>query len=373
MQGGIEYLRNINLKPSINLEKNLKPSINLEIEISSNHKIETFPVRIKRKEMILGSTYEITYGFALEFYKRKAGFRISKDELNLKFKLKKVQRQKNKYIEKEIIGEGALSLINHNGKINPVFNLPEEIKREDIFPIDFKKTKLPPKLLLIETPILLMPFDINSIFSDISVYNFDPKQPKRGIPFSGRTELEEDGENLAIVLKNIFEDKNKKRKFSNLIKDILSFVEDLGVTIFADRSLLIKLKEKYSGNKFLPAPLISDGTINITTLLVALYFEEKPLIIIEEPERNIHPYLISRIIDMMKEVSNKRQIITTTHNPEMLKQVNLEDILFISRDKNGFSKIIRPYKQKEVEIFLKNELGIDEIFTKNLLRISNDV
>jgi predicted ATPase len=114
--------------------------------------------------------------------------------------------------------------------------------------------------------------------------------------------------------------------------------------------------------------LISDGTINITELIVALYFEKNGLTIIEEPGRNIHPYLISKVIDMMKEVSQNKQIIITTHNPEIIKYAGLNNILILSRDENGFSTVTRPNK-KTLKIFLKNEIGIEELYIQNLLRV----
>jgi predicted ATPase len=91
--------------------------------------------------------------------------------------------------------------------------------------------------------------------------------------------------------------------------------------------------------------------------------------IIEEPERNIHPYLISKVLEMMKEVSAHKQIIVTTHNPEVLKYSLPGDILFIARDKEGFSQISRPYENQQVKIFLQNEMGMDELYTQNLLEL----
>ena len=114
---------------------------------------------------------------------------------------------------------------------------------------------------------------------------------------------------------------------------------------------------------------MSDGTINITALIIALYFEEKPVIAIEEPERNIHPHLISKIVDMMKDVSERfeKQIMVTTHNPEMVKYAGIENILLVHRDDRGFSKISRPSEKDEVRIFLENEMGIEELYVQNLL------
>lgn len=85
------------------------------------------------------------------------------------------------------------------------------------------------------------------------------------------------------------ENREARRKFLNLQKELLPFIGDLDVEKFADRSLLFKLQEMHFKDQYLPASLISDGTINIIVLIVALYFEQKELTIIEEPERNIHP------------------------------------------------------------------------------------
>ena len=47
---------------------------------------------------------------------------------------------------------------------------------------------------------------------DVAIYDFDPKLPKKTTPITGKAELEEDGSNLAIVLKRIMENEPAKRK-----------------------------------------------------------------------------------------------------------------------------------------------------------------
>ena len=52
------------------------------------------------------------------------------------------------------------------------------------------------------------------------------------------------------------------------------------------------------------------------TIIVALYFDEKTRVIaLEEPERSLHPRLLRKLLEMVKEVSTERQVIITTHNP----------------------------------------------------------
>lgn len=134
-----------------------------------------------------------------------------------------------------------------------------------------------------------------------------------------------------------------------------------------DKSLFFAIKEQYNHDIFLPASLLSDGTISVTALIIALYFEHMPFIIFEEPERNIHPSLLTKIVNMMKEVSREKQIIVTTHNSQIAKHADLENLLFISRDKHDFSTISIPSQQEDIRVFLKNEIGVEDLFIQGLL------
>jgi len=354
MQGGVEYLRNINIGSSERLS----------INVVSTQEFGLF--RRLRENLIGTKIYETIYEFALKFNKRGSGFRIAEDKLIQKCKFVRLDRPGKKI--KEILGDGEIIIFSTNGKVKIDLNIPERVplKKEDIFPPFLPEEKLPNRTLLLETSYFFIRL-LEGIFRDISIYDFDPKLPKKATPITGKAELEEDGSNLSIILKNITENKEKRRKLFNLVKDLLPFVENLDVEKFADKSLLFKLQETYFKNQYLPASLISDGTINITALIIALYFEKKPLVIIEEPERNIHPYLISKVVDMMKDASQKKQIIVTTHNPEIVKYAGLDNILLVSRDKNGFSKISRPIDKEEIRTFLEH-IGIEELYVQNLLR-----
>ena len=71
----------------------------------------------------------------------------------------------------------------------------------------------------------------------------------------------------------------------------------------------------------------------------------------------------------MKDASQKKQIIATTHNPEIVKHAGLDNILLVSRDEEGFSRVSRPAGTEEVKTFLENEIGIEELYVQNLLRL----
>jgi len=356
MQGGIAYLRNINIGSSENFS----------FEVVSDQEYPAILAKWKDKEFIGIKVSETNYKFTINFKKKGFGFDIVEDRLIQKGEFFIIKLPFLRDEKKETLGTGEIIFSKINGKVDVKLNPPTgvEIKKEDMFPLFLGERKVKPKTILLENKSVMPP-----LFGKISIYDFDPKLPKKATPITGKIELEEDGNNLAIVLKNIIENREKKRKFSNLLRDLLPFVDKLDVEKIADKSLLFKLREIYARKSFLPAPFISDGTINITAIIVALYFEQRPVTIIEEPERNIHPSLISRVVNMLHDASNKKQIIVTTHNPEIIKYANLEDILLIARDKKGFSTISRPAQREEVKVFLKNEIGIEDLYVQNLLEV----
>ena len=161
-------------------------------------------------------------------------------------------------------------------------------------------------------------------------YDFHPKLCKGISAIEGDSTLTEYGDNLPVILDNILRDNEKRRQFLNLITNMLPYIEDINVEKIIEERRVFTLLERYT-NTNIPAPLISDGTSDIIALIVALYFEKSKFVLIEEPERNVHPALLSKIVQMMIESSKKKQIIITTHNPEILKCVDLKDIYLISQ------------------------------------------
>jgi predicted ATPase len=363
---GVGYLRNVNVSPSEVLS----------LKIVSDVSDQGPGFVVEKEEGLFGvKACEATYEFGIEFEEAGLEFEIAEDRLTQKCDVSRLEEVEGEMEEAEKLGLWEFVVSCVKGKVDVESCPPPEgvpIKQDDIFRRPYPK--VPPRTLLLETqlPLFLMPSLLSEkVFGDIWIYDFDPKLPKRGIPITGKAGLDEDGENLAIVLKNIIENEDEKRKFFNLATYLLPFVDDLDVETFVDGFLLFELRETYS-SRFLPARFISDGTINMIALIIALYFEEESLSIIEEPERNIHPHLISKVVRMMEDASKSKQIVVTTHNPEMVKHADPKDILFVSRGKDGFSSISRLSEvsdKEKIKIFLENEIGIEELYVDNLLGI----
>ncbi len=63
----------------------------------------------------------------------------------------------------------------------------------------------------------------------------------------------------------------------------------------------------------------SDGTLHALGVSVALQQDPLPsVLVIEEPENNLHPGSLNAIADLIEEASRKTQVIITTHSPDLL-------------------------------------------------------
>jgi len=361
MQGGSEYLQNTNIGPSRDLVIRVVYQPDQQVEILERECRETPFLAIR--------SCQSSYEFALRFDYRGDGFSITRDRLIIGCEVMSCDHNGEPKSKTEKIGRGEIQVTSDGGELSYAIDLPEgfPLTEQELIPVYFRGKRIPEKTLLLETPYAYPLPHIEKFFDRIAVYDIDPKLLKKGVAITGKRDLEEDAGNLALVLKNIIGDPDKKRKFSNLLRDILPFVEDFSVEKFMDISLILTLRERYGRNHDLPSTSLSDGTMTIFALIIALYFEDKPFIIIEEPVSHIHPFLVGRVITMMKESSKRKQIMITTHSTEVVKHASIEDLLLISRDTEGFSVISRPADKEEVRTFLENEIGIEELYIQNLL------
>lgn len=349
LQGGCEYLRNLNIGKSDNLY--------FEIE-----GIHGYQAPIPDKENFSIRAADLLYSFCLGFEDSGLGFNVI-DE-NMEVKLEFIDNETNTVVE-----EGKHTISKHNSKVKVEMSIP---KAFDVSPkgplVFFLKKNISENTLFISNPFYS---ELTSFIRDLSIgfyfYDFDSKLPKNTYPITGMATLIENGANIALVLKNIINNEDSRRKFCNLMQDLLPYVIDFGIEKVADRSLMFKIRESYNNSTFIPATFISDGTIDIMALIIALYFERSYISFIEEPERNIHPSLISGLIEMMKDASENKQVIITTHNPEIVKHAGLENLILIKRDSNGFSVMSKPSETAELETFLENDIGVDELYTQNIL------
>ncbi|MBE9056325.1 AAA family ATPase [Sphaerospermopsis sp. LEGE 08334] len=72
---------------------------------------------------------------------------------------------------------------------------------------------------------------------------------------------------------------------------------------------------------------LSNGTLRLVAYLIMLYQSDIPSLIgIEEPEINFHPGILQDIANLIKRLSNRTQVIFTTHSSQLLDCFSTEEI-----------------------------------------------
>lgn len=269
------------------------------------------------------------------------------------------------------LGSGELVFTRTDAGIQTSLDLPEPLKTAEAqFERAFAHRSLPgPDALIIEQRHHLYPLVLfsDAPWASIGIYDFDPRLARRSVPLTGEVSLAEDASNLALALRSVLAGSDARDRFLRLLGMVVPFIEDVRVSNLSDRSLYFSVHERFIESAEIPAALMSDGTVRVAALILALYFEHNSLTIIEEPDRSLHPALLARIVSLFYDSAIDQQVLVTTHSPEFVKHVRLDDVLVLSRDSAGFTQVAQPTHLRHVMALLDNDIPIDELFAKGML------
>ena len=127
--------------------------------------------------------------------------------------------------------------------------------------------------------------------------------------------LSEDGKNLGMVLNRIEGNPKAKKQLLTALRQLYHGIDDYYVQVEAG-SVQVFIKE---GNVPIPAERLSDGTLRYLCLLAILCNPRlPPLVCIEEPELGLHPDILPGLADLLREASERCQLIVTTHSDTLV-------------------------------------------------------
>jgi predicted ATPase len=141
--------------------------------------------------------------------------------------------------------------------------------------------------------------------------------------------LKSDGSNATAVLKRLMDQGGEAdyERLCSLLARIVQGVRSVAPQAVGQKETLqfrqdIGLKDPWSFD----ALNMSDGTLRALGLLLAVYQPQRPsLLAIEEPEATIHPAAAELVIQVLLDASNDRQVLFTTHSPDILDSKHLRD------------------------------------------------
>ena len=146
--------------------------------------------------------------------------------------------------------------------------------------------------------------------------------------------LEEDFSNLALVVNDLL-GRRIEPSLNDYLKRFYESYESLHTRIFGNTVELIVNETGMTGA--LPASRLSDGTIRFIALLSILcHPNPPPLICIEEPEIAMHPDSQDLVVQLMKQASERTQLIVTTHSPWLIDRMSDEPdaVIVCERDRH---------------------------------------
>lgn len=187
--------------------------------------------------------------------------------------------------------------------------------------------------------------ELYAFLSNMSFYTIYPDALREPQKPSNPHPLEEQGRNLASVLRHL---KNTDTEALQNITEALAQVVP-GVRAYSVAEvggyLVTRLHHESddpASDRNGPAFELaqeSDGTLRMLGILTALYQSPaRPVITIEEPELAIHPGALGVLCDVINEASLRSQIMLTTHNPDLLDRLPDATFLVVER-KDGISTI----------------------------------
>ncbi len=151
--------------------------------------------------------------------------------------------------------------------------------------------------------------------------------------------LVEGGLNLGMVLNHLEKNSQAKEKFLTELRKLYSGIDDYYVQVEVG-SVQVFLKE---GNVPIPAVRLSDGTLRYLCLLAILCDPSAPqMICIEKPELGLHPDILPGLADLLREASDRCQIVVTTHSDTLVDALtDTPESIVVCEKEDGQTKLKR--------------------------------
>jgi len=122
-------------------------------------------------------------------------------------------------------------------------------------------------------------------------------------------------ENLGLMLNQIRKNPEAKEALLKHLKLVYEGVRDVDVSIVGGTVQVFIQENKW----VVPANRLSDGTLRWLSLLtILLNPQPQALVCIEEPEMGLHPDLLPPLAGLLKEASQRMQLIVTTHSDALV-------------------------------------------------------
>lgn len=286
---------------------------------------------------------EITFNPTFEFSKQEHRSLI--DELTNRGKLSEQQAT-------ELLERGDLSKLQHKITVTSRGKITEDVFRVNLdgemVCLSEGQNRTRRTLVLHNLPSQTYTFEkyrVDHSFSNRLEEFFDSWQtirsvrnPQGVIDYLRKQQIDEAGEQLAQVLGTLQMDHSEV--LDDIVDDYCSIMEgvtDVQTQSVNENDVTVEVFEDGFDAAFRLGE-ISAGSKQILILLTAVHLakQNSDVILVEEPEQNLHPGAEQVIYDLLKEASQSgTQVFVTTHSDKFVDQTGVDDILTVYRDETN--------------------------------------
>ena len=183
----------------------------------------------------------------------------------------------------------------------------------------------------------------------------------------------EHGENFAALVDWLCQNEETRQAYLSWLQELRpEEVSQVGVLRGAVSEPLFMLRE---GDRELPAPVLSDGTLRFAALAAAFFQPDMPQIMtIEDVENGVHPSRLRLILELLRSQAERTrtQVFATTHSPLLLawlQEEEYETTFFCRRDERTGESEIRPLSKVPhlVDIVRKPGQHLSDLFAEGWL------
>jgi predicted ATPase len=200
------------------------------------------------------------------------------------------------------------------------------------------------------------------------LYQLSPVECRKSGSPTPNPELDVHGANLPAVVRYI--QRNHAEAWSatlDSMRRIVPGLEAIETDFTHDRRLALQFVERGAGRPWSSAE-VSDGTIQSLALFTALFDPRVPLVLIEEPENSVHPWIVRAFVDACRAVPNKR-VLVTTHSPALIAYLKPDELTVVWR-RAGRTEImpLSELDPQAMELWQTGEVNTFDIVDQGFLR-----
>lgn len=180
--------------------------------------------------------------------------------------------------------------------------------------------------------------------------------------------LSASGDNLQLVARNLVE--NYHATYDKIVEAMKRRVP--GVTAITPQETVDGRLVLQFGNSSFSDPFIdryvSDGTLKMFAYLVLLYDPRPhPFLCVEEPENQLYPRLLGELAEEFRAYAqNGGQVMVSSHSPDFLNAVELDEVFWLEKEENGFTRILRAKDNEQVAAYMAEGDRMGELWKQGL-------